>query len=319
MTRTLASIDIGSHTARLLVAQNEGGSELLVPLARRRAYIHLAQGFAGSGNKVIQASGIDQTLKVLEDFLDCIKGFDVQSVHAVATGVARQASNNEELLNRIYEHTGIRVRLISGAEEASLSAKGVLHALDIKGNPFLLFDLGGGSTEFLLDGNGVPMISSIPLGAVILTEEYIGSDPPEEEELLRLSRHIDEVLKEVRLPTTKAIDHCVMVGTGGTVTTLSAMLYRICLTEITPERINGLILEKQQLETLFGNMKKLSIEQRLRLPGVGRGRAEVILAGCLAVIKILRYFRSPQFIVSLADLLEGVLIDCIEGEENGER
>ena len=318
MTGAMASIDIGSHTARLLVAQNRGVSGLLVPLARKRAYIHLAQGFGRSGNKIIQASAIDQTLKVLGDFLDCIKGFDVQSVHAVATGVVRQASNNEKLLDQIYKHTGIRVRLISAADEALLSSKGLLHSLNLQGNPFLLFDLGGGSTEFLFENKDVPIINSIPLGAVTLTEEYIRSDPPEEEELGRLSRHIDEVLKGVRLLRSKAMDYCVMVGTGGTVTTLAAIAYRICLKGISPDQINGLILEKQQVEALFGHIKKLSVEQRLSLPGMVRERAEVILAGCLAVIRILHYFGSSQLTASMSDLLEGILIDYIEGEGNGQ-
>ena len=316
MREKLASIDIGSHTARLLVAKNLGPSKPLRPLARRRAYIRLAQGFDHSGKKIIQPEAIDLTLKAVEGFLRCMKMFNVHSVHAVATGVVREAANRDEFLNRIREHTGIYVRPISGDEEALLTGKGALHALDIRGRPFLVFDLGGGSTEFLFGNEGGEITRSIPLGAAILTQEYLKSDPPEETQLNALSRHIDESLKKARLEACASDDQCLIAATGGTVTALAAMTDGITLKEITPDRINGLILKRPQVEALLGKIKGLSVEKRCRLPGLDRGRAEVILAGLIIVIRILKFFESVQLTVSLSDLLEGILIDRSEGEGN---
>ena len=317
MSESFASIDIGTHTARLLVASKSGPRGFLRPLFRKRAYIRLAAGFDYSGKKIIQSNAIDRTLEVLEDFSFCIRKFSPHSVNAVATGVVRQAANRNEFLSRICQHTGIRVRAITGNEEARLTMKGVFHGLGIKASPFFIFDLGGGSTEFLLGGEGMTAISSLPLGAMILTQEYLKSDPPEEAEIAELSSHIDRCLEKLNLGVNGGRDQCRIVGTGGTMITLVAMLYSIPDTEIVPERINGLILKKKQIEALFNKIRALALKERLRLPGLDQGRVDVIVAGSLIVLRILYYVKSLKVVVSMSDLLEGILIDCFEGEENG--
>lgn len=317
MASNLASIDVGTHTARLLVAQELASPEFLRPLVRKRAYISLAEGFSRSGRKLIHSDAIKRTLSVLEDFSQCIKTSKVHSVHAVATGVVREASNRDEFLSRIYAATGICLRLLTGNEEALLTGQAVLHALDIRTGPFLVFDLGGGSTEFFFGNMGGPTVGSILLGGMILTHEYVKSDPPQERELDALSRHIDRSLKEALVEAVSDGEQGIIVGTGGTVTTLAAMLKRIPVEDITRARMNGLILKRQELEALFDKMSNLSFDERVKLPGLEPGRAEVIVAGSLIVIRMLHFFRSLQLVVSMSDLLEGVLIDYLKGEENG--
>jgi exopolyphosphatase/guanosine-5'-triphosphate,3'-diphosphate pyrophosphatase len=317
MTSNLASIDIGSHTARLLVAEKLAAPELLRPLVRKRAYIRLAEGFNRSERKIIHSDAIERTLSVLKDFLHCIETSNVHSVHAVATGVVREAANRDEFLNRIYATTGICVRALTGNEEALLTGKGVLYALDIRTSPFLIFDLGGGSTEFFFDNMDGPTVSSILLGAMILTHEYMKSDPPQEKELDALTKHVDRSLQEAHVEAVNDAEQRIIVGTGGTVTTLAAMVHRVPLENITPERMNGLILKRQELETLFGKISNLSFDERVRLPGLEPGRADVIVAGSLIIIRMLHFLRSLQLVVSVSDLLEGILIDCFKGEKNG--
>jgi exopolyphosphatase/guanosine-5'-triphosphate,3'-diphosphate pyrophosphatase len=162
MTKPCASIDIGSHTARLLIADKSGPQGILRPLIRKRDYIRLSEGFDRAGEKTIQPNAIDRTLDALKGFSQTLKTFDVGSVHAVATGLFREAANRDEFLDRIYESTGIRVRTITGDEEALLTGKGVLNALDIRKKPFIIFDLGGGSTEFLSGRGGRQTVRSIP-------------------------------------------------------------------------------------------------------------------------------------------------------------
>ena len=317
MTENWASIDIGTHTARLLVARKSKAPGRLKPLARKRAYIRLGGGFSYSEGKTIQPEAIGRTLEVLGDFLQCTRLFDVHEVHAVATGVVREATNRDEFLDLIYEHTGIRVRPIAGEEEALLTGKGVMHAFNVQPGPFLVFDLGGGSTEFLLRTKGSQVVRSTPIGSTILKQAFLKSDPPKDKQVDALSRHIDKLLEEARLEPIGGRDGCLIVGTGGTVTTLAAMLFGIPLEEITPDRINGLTLKVKQLEELFDEIKRLPYEERLRLPGLDPDRADVILAGCLAAIRILYFFKSLQLSVSLSDLLEGILIDYAEGDKNG--
>ena len=279
-----------------------------MPLARKRAYIRLAEGLSQSEKKDIPSVAIDRTLNALKNFSGTLKRFRVHSVNAVATGVIREAPNRNKVLDRIYEETGIRVRVITGVEEAYLTAKGALLALNIHTDPFAVFDLGGGSTEFLIGSEDTKVARSVPLGAMILTKRYFGSDPPGEAEVVALSRHVDQCLLDANLIVPGARDLPLLVGTGGTVTTLAVMLHGIPLGDITADRVNGLLLKRRKIEVLFSEIRTLSLDTRLGLPGLDKGRADVILAGCLTVIRILYFFKSLQLKVSMSDLLEGILV-----------
>jgi exopolyphosphatase/guanosine-5'-triphosphate,3'-diphosphate pyrophosphatase len=151
---------------------------------------------------------------------------------------------------------------------------------------------------------------------MILTNRYFVSDPPGAAEVEELSRHVDQCLLDAHLNVPGARDLSLLVGTGGTVATLAVMLHGIPLGDITADRINGLLLRRRNIEVLFSEIRNLSLSERLKLPGLDKGRADVILAGCLTVIRILYFFKSLQLKVSLSDLLEGILIESSEGEGN---
>jgi len=307
MMQTVAAIDLGSHTARLLIARKSDLSTPFITLARERAYIRIAEDFDRHGERVIKPGAFARTLKVMHGFSRRTAGFNVRQVHAVATGVVRDAVNRDQFLNHIYDHTGIIVRPISGEREGLLGTKGVLHALNIGEGLFLIFDLGGGTTEFCLGARGRTEVKSIPLGAVVLSKEHIKTDPPEEAEIRALFRHIGECLKDVDLDVST--EH-IIVGTGGTVTTLAAVIHRLPSDEIAPERVNGLILTLPQLKACFEAMRHLSLEQRIRRYGMDPERADVILAGSIVVMSILRFLGVYELAVSMSDILEGILTEC---------
>jgi exopolyphosphatase/guanosine-5'-triphosphate,3'-diphosphate pyrophosphatase len=223
--------------------------------------------------------------------------------------VVRLAVNRDLFLGLVQEKTGIRLEVLSGEEEARLSGLGIQHALDFGARPFIAFDLGGGTTEFLLvrDQENIQALS-LPLGAMIMTQKHLVSDPPE-------SGEIEGLKKETRGLLQKAFSGEVregpLVGTGGTVTTLAAMVHGVEVHAISPERMNGLHLHVRQLDELLGRMKRLSVDQRAALPGLDQGRADVILAGSLVVMEILNFFHSSEMMVSLTDLLEGALLDMV--------
>jgi exopolyphosphatase/guanosine-5'-triphosphate,3'-diphosphate pyrophosphatase len=287
-----------------------------MPLARKREYIRLAEDLNQSENKDIPSVAIDRTVNVLKNFSGTLKRFRVHSVNAVATGVMRDAPNRDQILNRIYEKTGIQAKVITGVEEAYLTAKGALQSLNIYADPFAIFDLGGGSTEFLIGSEDTRVARSVPLGAMLLTTRYFGSDPPVEAEIKALSSHVDQCLADAHLDVPGARDLSLLVGTGGTVATLAAMLHGIQLRDIASDRINGLLLKKGKIEALFSKIRSLSLDARMKLPGLDKGRADVILAGCLTVIRILVFFKARQLTASLSDLLEGILVEKLEGEKN---
>jgi exopolyphosphatase/guanosine-5'-triphosphate,3'-diphosphate pyrophosphatase len=215
-------------------------------------------------------------------------------------------------LQAFRDQTGIDAKLISGKEEALLTALGVMSALELASEGVTVFDLGGGSTEFVITTEGNTTVTSLPLGAAVLSQRFLPGDPPDESQFRRLSTHVDDVLKEA-FPLKPSPDgRKTLVGTGGTVTTLAAMIHRIDLKDITAARFNGLALTRAELVTLFDRLKGTTLAERLRMPGLGRGRADVILGGAGAVTRILHCFDAQRMLVSLSDLLEGILIAFLQ-------
>jgi exopolyphosphatase/guanosine-5'-triphosphate,3'-diphosphate pyrophosphatase len=305
----LASLDIGSHTARLLVSQWIEETGILRPLIRRRAYIRLAKNFEIDGTKSIQPEAMERTLRAIDDFVRIAKELEVKEILAVATGVVREADNQDRFLRAIESETGIKVKVISGEEEASLTGWGVLNALHLGGQSSIVFDLGGGSTEFVIEEGGERRLLSLSLGAAICTERYLNSDPPEDRQVKTLESEVSETLR--RALGRLEIGEKILVGTGGTVTTLAAIIHGISVDDISPQRMDGLVLTMEDLEALFQKMKRMTTLERIHLLGVDQGRADVIVAGCGIVISIMRFFKSVRIAVSISDLLEGILMDYV--------
>jgi exopolyphosphatase/guanosine-5'-triphosphate,3'-diphosphate pyrophosphatase len=317
--KILASIDMGTHTARLLVARVVGGPGVFRPLSRKRAYIRLAEDLEKGPAGTIKGEAMDRALSALEDFTAAAGEYGVETIHAVTTGVMRMALNRDLLLDLIYERTGIRVEVISGDREARLTAKGVLYFLDIGESPFLVFDLGGGTTEFVFGEKGDLGVISLSLGAATLTQRFLRQDPPDETDLKALASFVDDTLQGAFQGNLLRGHNPLVVGTGGTVTTLAAMMHHVGTADISPERMNGLRLAGDGIECLFSGIKDLPLSERLHRVGLDRGRAEVILAGTVAVMRILHFLKCPEMVVCLSDLLEGVLIEHLEGTEGASR
>ncbi len=306
--------DIGSHTARLLVARSGEPFPSLNPVLRKRAYTRLAGDFIRSGRKVIPDTAVDRIAFVLEDFLALAKIHRVGRIYAAATGVLREAENRDHVLEALNRLTGLEIRCLSGEEEALLSSLGVVHALGLGDPPYVVFDLGGGSTEIVVESCGNRIVESLPLGASVLTSRFFASDPPAAGEIMELESEIQRVLKraEIRIPGEKAAN--VIAGTGGTVTALAAVLDDVGTDGIVPERINGLRVELQQVNELIGSWQKLSIQERMRFSDLDEGRAEVILAGAMVVRAIMHYFGGGVT-ACMSDLLEGLIIESGGGYE----
>jgi exopolyphosphatase/guanosine-5'-triphosphate,3'-diphosphate pyrophosphatase len=314
MDTIFSSVDIGSHTARLLIAQIQGPERPLIVLARKRTYTRLAEGFDETGPRILHERGVERTLEALRDFANLNQQFQVQKVWAVATGVAE---NRDLFLRRCYETTGVQVRVIQGQEEARLTSKGVLGSIQVAGNPFVIFDLGGGSTEFFCDRHGEVYERSIPLGAARLTHRYLLSDPPTESELEAMRAHIDAGLKAAFPPPFNGDAVQLIVGTGGTVSSLAGMMKGIPSEMLIPEKINGMALSTAGIEAIYDRIKRTRLDERLATWALDRGRADVIIAGTLVVHSILHFFYMNEVIVSMSDLLEGILLHAIEGGRHG--
>lgn len=314
----IASIDLGTHTARLLVARPTGNGSGFEPLVRERAIIRLAQGMDRDGGGVLSEEAVARALEALEQFRRLVRELDGEILQAVCTGVIRSAANRDAFLRRITRETGLQARSITGGEEAELTRKGVIASLGHPKGAFVIFDLGGGSTEFIYRKQAVAQdvsIRSLPLGALLLTEAFLQDDPPHEEALRTLTDHLDEVLSR-ELPGRDVFSGALqLIGTGGTVTTLAAMVHGIEAEAIAPERMNGLTLSRKALEGLFCRITQLPLVRRRELRGLDPRRADILPAGTLAVLRVMHYFEAVEMSVSLSDILEGLLIAYLEEEE----
>ena len=310
----IASIDVGSHTVRMLVARRQPSPDLFKPLLRKRGYSRLADGFNNDSGKLLQPGAIERAVNLLKDCSLILKEYHVTHPQAVSTGVVRDAGNQAHFIKRIYDQTGIQAKVISGEQEALLTKLGVLHSLDLHEGASIIFDLGGGTTEFIFTRAEGTTIRSLPIGAMVFTQQFFDSDPPQAEKIDDLSRYIKKVLEQA-FSKGETKEDMVLIGSGGTVTTLAAMIKQMDASDITPEKLNGLKITREQIQNLFSLMKTLSDKERLRLPGLDEGRAEVILAGTLAVVQIMNFFKSFQVTVSYSDMLEGALIHYLQGEK----
>jgi len=308
--RRFAALDLGSLTVRLAVAEDRGGGKFRM-LAHRREITGLGRGLAATN--ALAPEGITRTLKALQDFKQVMAAQGVKVYRAVGTQALRQARNREAFLAEVRASLGLAVEVITPEAEARLALTGVLSALapEVSAAPaVLVFDVGGGSTEFALVQSGrEPVFAGLPLGVLTLSQARPLGDPPvpaklaalKEELAARLGSFYEEALR----PHLTAAPR--LVGTAGAVTTLAAM--HLKLREYDPDKVNNLILTRPQVAELAARVARLPEAARAALPGIEPAKAGVMVAGALMVLTILTVCRRDSLVVIDAGLLEGVLDD----------
>ncbi|HSQ77792.1 MAG TPA: hypothetical protein VLN91_02770, partial [Nitrospirota bacterium] len=237
-------------------------------------------------------------------------------VETVGTSALRKASNSPEFIAEVKRRTGLDIRVIPGEAEARLTLLGVSRALrDAQSgkkdffSSALIIDIGGGSTEVIITHPGVdPVVVSLPLGAVYLTERFIHHDPPSGEELALLRRSVREEL-EVHAQLHPRPSY-VFVGTAGTITTLAAMYQG--LAEYDSARINRTVLTREFIDDIVLKLGALTIEQRRAIRGLDPGREDIILAGAIVTQEIMEHFHYVSMLVSDWGLREGIVFDLYE-------
>ncbi len=310
----IAALDLGSLTVRLAVAERTGPGRFRV-LDHRREVTALAQGLAQTGSLAPEARA--RTLKALQGFLQVMQNYDVKVFKPVATHAVRQASNGQVFLDQLRDSLGLTVQVLSPAEEARLSLKGVLAALapEFRGEaPLVVFDVGGGSSEWaLVPPVGEPQFASLPLGVLTLSQTRPLGDPPDPERVKALKQELAGQLgrfyRETFQPSLTAPLR--LVGTAGAVTTLAALSLK--LRAYDPDRVNNLVMTRVQVEELTELLSRLSEEERASLPGMEPAKAGVMVAGALIILTILQVFQKDSLVVMDAGLLEGVLEELAAG------
>jgi len=306
----LASIDIGSNTLRLLIAQ-AWTSGPLKPIRVERRITRLGERFLPA--MILKPAAIARSIAALREFAQFMAETGVQDYLAAATAVVREAGNGADFLRRVEDEAGLRVRLLSGTEEAELALRGAASVTVGGGGPMALFDIGGGSTEVICQVPGEnPRVDSVslPIGVVHLTERFLRDDPPGLEACNRLAGHVRTILEAVSFAAP--MDRLLWVGTAGTVTTLAAMYLE--LQQYDPDRINGAVLDRSWLVGLCTRLAGTPVPARRGIVGLEPGREDIILAGALVTVELMDAFRFSRVTVSDAGLLEGLFLElCREG------
>ena len=305
--RKFGSIDIGSNTVRLLIMEADDTGRL-TEVDSERVICRLGQGI--NAEKRLLPHRIDLTLEVLRQFRDKCRQVGDIPLRVVATSAVREAANREEFVRLARERVGLDVQVISWEEEARLTVEGVFWKLAPSGKT-LIFDTGGGSTEYIFtQGKQIQALAGTSLGVIRLTEQFITQHPVDPTEMKNLTTHVREELKRVRSQLDDPQPE-ILIGTAGTVTTLAAIDQKIF--PYDPDKIHGLVLPLENIQLIFEDLKSKTLEERLAIPSLERGREELIIAGTALVLETMAAFDCSHLTVSEYSLREGILLQALEG------
>jgi len=241
---------------------------------------------------------------VLREYRAALDDLGVDAVRATATSAARDASNRDAFFSAAHDALGVTPELLSGDEEAQLSFLGATADLDAPG-PFLVVDIGGGSTEFVLGTDAPTGLVSLDIGCVRVTEQFLESDPPAPEELSNAVATVRDLIADVPRLVPGAADASTLVGLAGTVTTVAAI--ELGIPEYDPARIHHFHLTRAAAEDVFRTLATESAAERAHNPGLEAGRVDVIVGGAIVLVNVMRVLGFDEMLVSEADILDGLI------------
>ena len=306
-TMRFAGVDIGTLTCRLLIADLPPGNGLKEFRSERRI-LRLGEGV--DQTKRLSVAAMDRVLCCLSEWREIINASHVDAVAAVATSAVRDAANRDEFLDRVKHEAGFEVELLSGEEEARRTMLGIRSGLPHGVTDVLALDIGGGSTEFILDRPGEkPVVRSIDIGVVRLCERLLHHDPPTDEEVQQAREWVARETKAA-VAGMGNYQSATFVGTAGTITSLAAMAQK--LPSYEPARIHNYHLQLTTIQELERTLLSCEKSDRIGLPGLEKGREEVIVAGTIIVRTIMETLSKKECLVSDLGLREGVLIHLMK-------
>jgi len=313
----LAAIDIGTNTFRLLVAEVHPDARKknynITVISSKRTITRLGDGIVHNG--WIQEEAVTRSIKALKLFSRIMSRFEVDKISAVATSVLREAKNSSEFLVKVKDITGLKIKVISGREEARLTASGMLIDMPPPKSALML-DIGGGSTEliFMKDGKALA-VQSLDLGVVYLADKYMISDPPLTGDLMRMDEEISGKIHSSIKSFKKLVSrNTVFIGTAGTVTALAALSRN--LRRFNHNKIHKSILTVDKVRNIFSALSVMPSKERAEHVPFELARLDIIVPGTLILLKLLESFGLRELTVSNYGLLEGALIDLHKKEQN---
>lgn len=308
----VAAIDSGTNSVRLLVA-DVPDSQTLTEVERRMEIVRLGEGVDRTGRLAPEA--LERTFAAMRGYREIIDRHGASAVRVVATSATRDAANRQEFVDGVREIFGVEPEVVTGAEEAELSFVGATRGLlrlspetmlpEGPLPPFLVVDIGGGSTEFVLGSEHVTGALSVDIGCVRLTERHLrdAGDPPSVPALEAVVADIEAALDRVSAAVPVGEAHT-LVGLAGSVTTVAAIA--LDLPAYDPERIHHAVISAEQVHEVTRRLLSMTHGERERMPVMHPGRVDVIGAGALILDRIVRRYTFTQVVVSEHDILDGI-------------
>ena len=302
MTR-VAAIDCGTNSIRLLIAEFDDAG-VMTELERRMTIVRLGEGV--DQNRRFSDAALQRTFDAIDQFAALIRQYQVARVRFVATSATRDVSNREEFAHGVTSRLGCELDVISGDEEAELSFLGATSALDSSvSGPYLVLDIGGGSTEFVFGTTHPEFSRSVNIGCVRMTERHLQGNPPTEDSIDAAIADIDAAIATAAdvVPITHATT---VVGLAGSVTTVAAMA--LGLSKYDRDAIHGSVISKDAVHKVSQRLIHMTREARSELPFMHPGRVDVIGAGSLVLDRIMQQLPNDEIFISEHDILDGIAI-----------
>jgi exopolyphosphatase/guanosine-5'-triphosphate,3'-diphosphate pyrophosphatase len=293
----VASIDLGSNSTRLLIADITNGT--LTTIYKEHQVTRMADKLSES--KIISKESTKRVLKVLASYFKNINRYNIENIQIVGTAALRDAQNSQEITELIEKKFGYEVDIVSGEEEGVLTSVGVLNSLGGLEN-FLIVDIGGRSTEFIYDYDKKIVSKSLNVGVVSLSELFFNELPPPEKSVLLAQEYIEDNLFESNI-----FDRRMLVGVAGTFTSLASIFLE--QTQFNEKEIHLTELKNEDVFKINNKLLKLNEPQIItKYKGLDPKRAKTIQAGILLAKEIISKYNVNSIKVSNSDILEGLIL-----------
>jgi exopolyphosphatase/guanosine-5'-triphosphate,3'-diphosphate pyrophosphatase len=303
MTRRVAAVDCGTNSIRLLIAEVDPDRATLTDVDRRMEIVRLGQGVDTTGRLAPEA--LDRTLTALGGYAVLVRERGAEAVRMVATSATRDAANADEFVRRVTEILGTGPEVLSGDGEARLSFLGATAELGPQvPSPYLVVDIGGGSTEFVLGADGeVTSALSVDIGCVRMTERHLRADPPSGPQIAAATADIDAAIARAAA-VVDATQARTLVGLAGSVTTVAGIA--LDLPGYDPERLHHARISAAQVHEVTTRLLTQTRAERARIPVMHPGRIDVIGAGALILDRLMIQLGRAEVLVSEHDILDGI-------------
>ncbi len=302
----IAAIDIGTNSIRSIVAEVNSLGKIMV-LDDEKATVRLGENLTRSGS--ISPAAFARAVDAMTRIRKLIDGLKVSEIEAVATSAVRNASNGSELVAVLSGILGREIRIISGEEEAELVAISARHNFDMSGKRYAMVDIGGGSVEIVTAlGSHVEKLYSLELGAVVMTERYLASDPIKLSDIEKFQKHIRATLKKAFCDDKLSVQ--TFIGSGGTITSLGSMV--MSMRKQAYSSVHGFEVLRSEVVHLLAMLMRKDLKARRLIPGLNPDRADIIVAGLAVVDELMKFFGANTMLVNERGIREGLLIRCMK-------